>query len=182
METVPQNAAARNFDTILRTLAVQALSRYAGESARIERGLLIALNGGVTLHTDGTALVRSQSDAEVVYHVNGHCDCPDATRATEGRCKHRWAKQLVKRAIDQAEQATPSTKAYYAHMYNESGILSKVGGTIYFIPDCGGVIVEVEPEMFPFITTLGNVALADTQMIVDTIRGGCAALATSRAN
>jgi len=36
---------------------------------------VIALNGGVTLQADGTALVRSQRDADIQYQVNGHCDC-----------------------------------------------------------------------------------------------------------
>ena len=85
-------------DTTLRQLAAQATTRYAGEKARIDRGLVLALNGHVTLHADGTASVQSGTDAEVVYTVNGHCDCPDARRAPEGRCKHRWAKCLVKRA------------------------------------------------------------------------------------
>ena len=99
MQTIAQPMHTVEFDAALRRLAAQARTRYAGETARIDRGLVIALNRGVTLQADGTALVQSQSDAEVLYRVNGHCDCPDASRAPEGHCKHRWAKCLTKRAI-----------------------------------------------------------------------------------
>jgi hypothetical protein len=99
-------------DTTLRQLAAQATTRYAGEKARIDRGLVLALNGHVTLHQDGTASVQSGTDAEVVYHVaHGTCDCPDASRATEGRCKHRWAKCLVKRAMQAGAYYTSTTPA-----------------------------------------------------------------------
>jgi len=110
MHTVAQTVTTVQFDTALRQMADRARTRYAGEAARIDRGLVIALNGGVTLYADGTASVQSSSNAEVVYTVNGHCDCPDASRAPEGRCKHRWAKCLVKRAI--ADPPAPVT--YYA--------------------------------------------------------------------
>ena len=66
-------------DTMLRALAAQAARRYAGEKARIDRGLVLALNGHVTLHADGAASVQSGTDAEIVYTVNGHCDCPDVS-------------------------------------------------------------------------------------------------------
>jgi hypothetical protein len=86
-------------DTALRQAAAQARTRYAGEAARIDRALVIALNGGVTLHEGGTASVQSCSDTEVVYAVaDGVCDCPDFPRAPAGRCKHRFAVCLVQEA------------------------------------------------------------------------------------
>jgi hypothetical protein len=99
MQTVTQTVTTVQFDNALRAMADRARTRYAGEAARIDRGLVIALNGGVTLHQDGTASVQSCSNAEVVYHVaHGTCDCPDVQRAPEGRCKHRYAVCLVKKA------------------------------------------------------------------------------------
>jgi hypothetical protein len=121
MATLPHTTDTVQFDTALRGLAAQARTRYAGEAARIDRGLCLALNGHVTLHQDGTASVRSGRDAEVVYHVNGHCDCPDAQRAPEGRCKHRWAKCLVRKATQQvAEEAAAHT--YYATYTTDAGL------------------------------------------------------------
>ena len=112
MTTVAHTDHTVQFDHALRTLADQARTRYAGEAARLDRGLVIALNGGVTLHADGSAEVASCSNAEVVYHVDGGvCDCPDFPRAPEGRCKHRWAKCLVKRATQAAAYYTTTTDA-----------------------------------------------------------------------
>jgi hypothetical protein len=120
MSTVTDIYTSVNLDAALRTLAARARTRYAGEAARIDRGLVIALNGGVMLHADGTASVRSASNAEIVYHVNGHCDCPDAARAPEGRCKHRWATCFVKRAIQALADAVAPPQ-YFATYYNPAG-------------------------------------------------------------
>ena len=111
MEYTEKLRQALQRDTTLRQLAQQATARYAGDQARIDRGLVLALNGNVTLHADGTASVQSGTDAEIVYTVNGHCDCPDAQRAPEGRCKHRWAKTFVKRAQQSDEYYTSITPA-----------------------------------------------------------------------
>jgi hypothetical protein len=110
MATIPQTLTTVQFDTALRTLADQARTRYAGEAARIDRALVIALNGGVTLHADGTASVQSCSNADVVYHVAaGICDCPDFARAPGGRCKHRFSVCLVKKAQKAAAYYTTTT-------------------------------------------------------------------------
>jgi hypothetical protein len=107
LETLRQ---ALQRDTTLRQLAAKARMRYAGEAARIDRGLIIALNGGVTLHQDGTASVQSCSNAEVVYHVaHGACNCPDFQRAPEGRCKHRYSVCLVKKAQQASQYYTTTT-------------------------------------------------------------------------
>ena len=115
--TVAQPCTSVQFDTALRTLAAQAATRYAGEADRIDRGLVIALNGGVTLQADGTALVQSQKDAEVVYTVNGHCDCRDAANAPEGRCKHRWAKTFTSRASRAQEVPMVTIDDHIACLY-----------------------------------------------------------------
>lgn len=105
MTNVAQTPHHSNLDATLRTLAAQARTRYAGEAARIDRGLVIALGGGVTLKADA-ALVSSQQGDEVFYIVrDGHCDCPDFPRAPGGRCKHRFAVCLVKRALKQEHEA-----------------------------------------------------------------------------
>lgn len=126
-----------HFDDTLRSLATQATARYAGEQARIERGLLLALNGHVTLHADGTATVRSGSDAEVGYTVaHGTCDCPDFSRAPDGRCKHRYGVCLVKKA--QAQRARQSAKriAYHASYHGTYGqAIRDEQGAVWFHGD-----------------------------------------------
>jgi hypothetical protein len=138
MTTVPYPRSTVQFDTTLRTLAAQARCRYAGEGARLDRGLVIALNGGVTLHADGTASVRSQSDAAIVYTVGRHCDCPDAARAPEGRCKHRWARCFVTRAT----QAVPTPLQWYASSYAPDGTC--VQGTAQQVAGHGWVFIDAE--------------------------------------
>ena len=86
-----------------------------------------------------------------------------------------------------ATVAAPETtrkplKAFYAHLYETAGVLTKVEGTIYFMDSMSGDIVEVEPAMCTFLTVLGEVGLSDTQVIMDHIRGGAAAVACGRAN
>ena len=74
------------------------------------------------------------------------------------------------------------SKAFYAHLYDEPGILCKVDKVIYFMVPETGTITEFEPSMTNFCTVLGDAAIADTQKIMDTIHGGHAAIACGRGN
>ena len=111
MTTIAATTIHSNLDDHLYTLAAQARTRYAGEHARIDRGLVLALNGAVAIReADGAALVQSATDPEIAYEVHqGHCDCPDFERAPAGRCKHRWAVCLVKKATTAAAYYTSTT-------------------------------------------------------------------------
>lgn len=131
MSIVHETAATVQFDAALRQAAAKATTRYAGESARISRALILALNGAVTLHTDGTATVQSGSDAEVQYAVRcGACECVDAQTypagvggSVDGRCKHRWAKSLVRWALKAvAEEAAPAPR-FYSTYYTPGGAM-----------------------------------------------------------
>lgn len=168
MATVAESTNTVQFDHALRTLAAQARTRYAGEAARIDRGLCLALNGHVTLHEGGTASVTSASDAEVVYTVNGHCDCPDASRAPEGRCKHRWATCLVKRAQQQTSE-THAVRHYALYTAPDGtahdGIATQTGSGWLFVAEDG-----LDP-LFASSAALvlyGRCHLADAQLDADT--------------
>jgi hypothetical protein len=76
------------------------------------------------------------------------------------------------------ETRTPA-KAFYAHLYDKAGALTKVNGTLYFVTDDD--IVEVEPSMLNFLTVLGAMELSDAQRIEDLMHGGSAAIACRRA-
>lgn len=162
MTKVAESATTVQFDATLRTLAARATERYAGEAARIDRGLCLALSGHVALHADGTASVRSAKDAEVVYEVNGHCDCPDASRAPGGRCKHRWARCFAQKASGQALR-------YFATYYApdgeaHQGVATATGHGWLFVADDG-----LEP-LFASTHALalgGNVALYEAQRAAD---------------
>jgi len=80
--------------------------------------------------------------------------------------------------------STPARKTppvYRAHCYDEPGALAKIDGTIYFFSDTG-TITEIEPADCPWITVLGNAAIAETQAILDRLHGGAAHICTSRAH
>jgi hypothetical protein len=70
-------------------------------------------------------------------------------------------------------------RAFYAHMFMDSGVLVKRGGTLYFVGD-DGAIVEIEPGMVNWLTVLGEMTLADAQRIEDLMAGGAAGVACSR--
>ena len=73
-----------------------------------------------------------------------------------------------------------SNKAYYAHLYDLAGVLTKVDGTLYFMVPETGAITEVEPDMVNFLTVLGSVEPAMAQWCTDMQAGGYAAVCTSR--
>jgi hypothetical protein len=172
--TVAQSINTVEFDVMLRTLATRAHSRYAGEGARIDRGLVLALNGHVTLCPDGTALVRSEKDPDVMYHVaHGLCDCPDGIRAPDGRCKHRYAVCLVQKA---QRETTPR---WYATYLSEARTLLHGTATYTphgwtFTPEGGAPMAGVTLRD---LDLLGHVATADAQDAADR-----AALATAWTN
>lgn len=159
MTTVTQTQTVAQFDHALRTLAARAKTRYPDEQARIDRGLVLALNGHVTLHADGTARVQSGSDAEVVYTVNGCCDCADAQRAPAGKCKHRYAKALVKRAL----QPTHTRVAYHATYQGQHGqAIRDEFGSVYFHGDDDQMTPLFDTDA-PALLLAGRVDLAADQ-------------------
>jgi hypothetical protein len=72
-----------------------------------------------------------------------------------------------------------SNRAYYAHLYETSGVLSKVQGEYVFFGDDDS-IQTVEPSMFTWLTVLGEVGLSECQALQDRLHGGAAMIATSR--
>jgi hypothetical protein len=71
-------------------------------------------------------------------------------------------------------------KAFYAHLYETSGVLSKVRDAYVFFGD-DDTITTVEPSMFTFLTVLGEVGLSECQALMDKMHGGAAAIACGRA-
>jgi hypothetical protein len=58
---------------------------------RIERGVLLTIQGNVARQSADRWAVRSERDQATTYNVTAEaCECPDATK---GRtiCKHQWA-------------------------------------------------------------------------------------------
>jgi hypothetical protein len=158
------------FDDTLRALATQATARYAGEQARIERGLLLALNGHVILHADGTATVRSGRDAEVGYTVQqGQCECPDFPRAPDGRCKHVWGRCLARKAHKQMTAATHARIAYHATYKNRYGMaIRDEQGAVWFVGELE-VMTRLRDADIPHLHLHGRVDLAADQRRLDLV-------------
>ena len=152
------------FEQAVRHSAIEAMARYdsAADTARITRAVDLILAGHVTLLPNGEADVRSQT-GHGSYHVNGACQCPDFARAEAGRCKHRYAKAILKRAhrlLAAAWYATysPATGA------DMQGIAFAQGSDWLFIPEgqAAGWPCDLDALVLG-----GNVALADAQHAAD---------------
>lgn len=108
MTTVPQTTFSAQhtvtFDLALRDARTQL--PCTADAKRADRGLVLALNGHVTLYSPTMAYVTSETDPEIWYQVTRwDCDCPDSVRrrthadpqAAPGTvfCKHQFAVCLL---------------------------------------------------------------------------------------
>jgi hypothetical protein len=75
--------------------------------------------------------------------------------------------------------ATVAQKVFFANLYDEAGTLAKVNGELTFFGD-NGAITTVEPADVNFLVVLGEVGLAETARILDTMHGGAAKIACAR--
>jgi hypothetical protein len=71
-------------------------------------------------------------------------------------------------------------RAFYAHLDDQAGLLTKVNGTLFFMVPETGDITEIEAEHTPFLTVLGQVDVAMAQWMEDMVAGGYAAKACNR--
>jgi hypothetical protein len=78
-----------------------------------------------------------------------------------------------------AAPTAPVNRAYYAHLYTDAGVLTKLDGIIYFLSDTDA-LTEIQPDHINFLCVLGEVGLADCQQIMDRMHGGAAAIACRR--
>ena len=85
--------------------ATRARQQLPASNTRIDKAIELILNNHVDF-VDGVASVRSQSgDKETIYEIrNGHCECADYERAPESWCKHRLARAVYIRAMEEAKK------------------------------------------------------------------------------
>jgi hypothetical protein len=180
MSSVAQTQTVVQFDDALRALAARATERYPGEVRRIEKALLIALNGGVTLFPDGTADVKSQTDAEIIYRVQqAQCDCPDFRRTPH--CKHVWARCLVRKAQKMATPKGIKRIAYHATYKGVHGqAIRDEAGIVWFISDDDAVTSLTDSDR-PHTQLHGRVDIAAGQRVEDTRKAMFHALAQQNA-
>jgi hypothetical protein len=76
---------------------------------------------------------------------------------------------------------TPAPKAYYAHLYEEQGVLTRLlSGEIVFRAEATGMVTTIEPEMIDFLSVGGEVGLSDCQWLMDHRFGTLAHLVDRR--
>lgn len=90
---------------IALSLAISAATeKYPREVARINKGAILITMGHVDLEDHGySARIRSASHADVLYTVNGTCQCTAFRFLADGHCSHRWAKSLLNKALGSLE-------------------------------------------------------------------------------
>src|SRR3989454_12153254 len=161
MPTLPQITP---FEQAVRHSAREAMARYdsAADSTRIGRAMDLILAGHMTLLPTGEADVRSQR-GHGSYHVNGACQCPDFAKAEAGRCKHRYAKALLKRAYRILAAAWYATYSPTLGA-EQQGIAFAQGSDWMFIPEgqAAGWPCDLDALVLG-----GNVVLADAQHVAD---------------
>ena len=100
----PTDTPARQaFREAVQTVAAQAKAALPDCHGRIDKAVALVLAGDVQINADGSATVGSQTSTRT-YQTNGACDCTDYQKAPEGRCKHRLARWITKKATTLARE------------------------------------------------------------------------------
>jgi hypothetical protein len=75
----------------------------------------------------------------------------------------------------------PAPKAFRATLRDEPGALAKINGEIVFFNDVTSAIVTIEPDDCVWLCVLGEIGLTEAQKVLDTMHGGYAKIACTRA-
>jgi len=95
---------------IVATIGDKAKAKLPECNGRVESAITLVLMGDVKLLGDGSAMVGSQSKADLYYRVNGECPCKDYPQAPRGFCKHRLSALILLRATQVYEASQPQAK------------------------------------------------------------------------
>jgi hypothetical protein len=71
-------------------------------------------------------------------------------------------------------------RAHYAEYLSEPVILAKIDGAITIVTPRHEPLMLYSPDMAPDLIVLGALDLAETQRLLDTLRGGAAKIACTR--
>ena len=82
--------------------------------------------------------------------------------------------------VAQAPTTRKAPKAFYAHLYDTHGTITRVDGEYVFMAD-DGTLTVVDMEMFPWIQLHGEIGLCETQAFMDQLHGGAIGIALARA-
>ena len=106
---VTQMDAGQRWRCAISQATEAARKRFPHSADRTQRAHALVSEGKVVLHpTTGGATVMS-TDGTQTYRVKDTCECPDASRAPEGWCKHALAVAILKKALVLVEQFKAAT-------------------------------------------------------------------------
>ena len=106
----PQPPAQQLFTQTVLTVAAHAKAALPEANGRVDRARDLVLAGAVVHNPDGSFTVRSQNEREKTYTVeDGTCQCPDAEKAPEGRCKHLISTWLWRKSRKVVEEQLATT-------------------------------------------------------------------------
>src|SRR5262249_3010815 len=97
------------------TLADRARQALPNHVSRIDKAVMLCLNGHVEV-VEGRYRVVSQQDGKSQYFlVNGTCTCQDFTSGkAQGWCKHRLAGNIHRKALEMTKAQEPVATHYEA--------------------------------------------------------------------
>jgi hypothetical protein len=105
----PESPAKQLFTNTVIQVAADAKAALPEANGRVERARDLVLGNLVSKNADGTYTVRSASARGKHYTINGECNCPDAEKLVDKRCKHRiavWIWRKARQVID-SQMANP---------------------------------------------------------------------------
>jgi hypothetical protein len=94
----PESPVRQLYRNTVIDVAAQAKAALPEANGRVERARDLVLGHLVSRNQDGTFTVRSQSARGKSYTINGECNCPDAAKLVDKRCKHRIATWIWRKA------------------------------------------------------------------------------------
>lgn len=86
----------------------------------------------------------------------------------------------MQKVMEITENRKP-VRAYYAHLRDEAGYLTKVDDRLLFLAHGTTAPHVIEPEDICWLAVLGEVGTAVAQFVADQLAGGAVGICTSRA-
>ena len=99
-KALPDSPAKTAFREAVEAVADRARAKLPELNTRVDKAVLLVLNGDVSINANGEGTVASQSNGHSVYAVGKgeFCSCLDHPKAVKGLCKHILSYHIFTRA------------------------------------------------------------------------------------
>jgi hypothetical protein len=144
----PTTPAQQLFQQTVISVAAQAKAALPEANGRVDKARDLVLGGLVSPQPQATFLVRSQASKDTTYTVTPEgCTCPDAQKGADGRCKHRIATWIWRKAraqiAQQAEAAEVAQVAEAAVAYGQTATLPEAPASVNVHVQLSGRTVQL---------------------------------------